>query len=319
MSGASDRGSGGDTDVICPITGSADVTLIQHLPTRIVIERYRRDLNIDLGAIFDGIDTIGFWESSTTGLKFFTPAVTAPPEIYAGLRQKGWYDPPDKFEFKIGAAAMQPGDRVLDIGCGAGHFAKYVPHAEYTGFDASPDAAAAGIPTLSGDLWEITQTHAEQFDVVTAFQVLEHAADPVAFIRALQALLKPGGTLVIGVPDADSYLGTLANFVLNAPPHHVTWWNARSLTALAEIAGLEDARLHHAPVEAWEARLYWMARIQRRLRPRGAALFEDSRRGRLATVAAYLLAAFTERFRTPDTATRGATTGLVARKPGGGF
>lgn len=315
MSGPSDR----DTGVICPITRSPDVTLIQHVPTSLLIDRYRRDLGIDLGRVFGGIDTIGFWESRTTGLKFFSPAVTAPPEIYAGLRSQGWYDPPDKVEFDIGATFVCPGDRVLDIGCGAGHFAKHVPHADYTGFDASPEAAAAGIRTLSGDLWEIAQTHAEQFDVVTAFQVLEHAADPVAFIRALDALLKPGGTIVIGVPDADSYLGTLANFVLNAPPHHVTWWNVRSLTALAEIVGLEEVQLHRAPVEAWEARLYWMARIQRLLRPRGAALFEDSRRGRLATVAAYLLAGLTDRFRSPDTAIHGATTVLVARKPGGGF
>jgi SAM-dependent methyltransferase len=310
VSGPSDR----DTGVICPITGTPDVTLIQHIPTHTLIDRYRRDLDIDLGAVFDGIERIGFWESRTTGLKFFSPAVTAPPEIYAGLRHQGWYDPPDKFEFDIGAAAVSPGDRVLDIGCGAGHFAKHVPHADYTGLDASPKAAAAGLRTLSGDLWEIAQTHAEQFDVVTAFQVLEHAADPVAFVHAARALLKPGGTLVIGVPDADSYLGTFANFVLNAQPHHVTWWNARSLTVLAETVGLEDLQLHQAPVEAWEARLYWMARIQRHLRPPGAALFDETRRGRVATVAAYLLAGLTERFRTPDTAARGATTVLVGRK-----
>lgn len=314
MSGRAGQGAETGAGIVCPLTGSADVDLIQHIPTRYLTDRYRRDLDIDLGDIFDGIETIGFYESRTTGLKFFAPAVTAPPGIYAGLRRQGWYDPPDKFEFTVGAAAVSPGDRVLDIGCGAGHFAKHVPDAEYTGLDASPHAVAAGIRTLPGGLSDIATSHANEFDVVTAFQVLEHAADPLAFIRDAMALLRPGGTLVIGVPDGDSYLGTLANFVLNAPPHHVTWWNAQSLTALAEIAGLADVALHRAPVEAWEARLYWMARVQRWLRPSGADLFEVSRWGRGATVGAYLLAGAINQRRRQSLDEHGATTVLAGRK-----
>ena len=301
-------------DVVCPLTGSPDVTLIQQIPARYLIDRYRRDLDIDLGGVFDGVECIDLWESPTTGLKFFTPAVTAPPEIYAGLRKQGWYDPKDKFEFTVGAAATKPGDRVLDIGCGAGHFASHVPHAEYTGLDASPEAAAAGIHTLTGALPDIAKSHAGQFDVVTAFQVLEHAADPLVFIRDATALLRPGGTLVIGVPDSGSYLGTLANFVLNAPPHHVTWWNARSLTALAEIAGLGEVKLHRAPVETWEARLYWIARVQWRLRPGGAVMFENSRWGRVATVVSYLLSGIPNRVVPLSANLRGATTILHGRK-----
>lgn len=299
--------------VVCPLTGSPDVALIQHIPTRTLIDRYRRDLDIDLGDVFDGIASIGFYNSRATGLKFFSPAVTAPPNIYTELRKQGWYDPPDKFEFHVGAAAVNPGDRVLDIGCGAGHFAQHVRDADYTGLDAAPEAAVAGIHTLPGNLSDIAQSHAHEFDVVTAFQVLEHTADPRSFIRDTTALLKPGGTLVIGVPDCDSYLGTLANFVLNAPPHHVTWWNARSLTALAEIAGLEAVKMHHAPVEAWERRLYWMARVQWRLHRSGVDLFENSRRGRAATVAAYVLAGIAQRIDPPADA-RGATTVMVGRK-----
>lgn len=285
--------------VVCPLTGAPDVALIQHIPTRYLIDRYRRDLDIDLGDIFDGLDRIGFYESRATGLKFFTPAFTAPPDIYANLRQQGWYDPPDKFEFTIGAAAVKPGDRVLDIGSGAGHFARHVAHADYVGIDTATGAA---------------KPEPGSFDVVTAFQVLEHVADPPAFLRDAMACLKPGGRLVIGVPDSESYLGTLANFVLNAPPHHVTWWNARALTALAEIVGLEDVQLHHAPVEPWEARLYRMAQVQRRLRPRGAALFEDSWWGRVVTVGAYMVAGAFKQFPARWMDRHGATTVLVARK-----
>ena len=242
--------------------------------------------------------------------------LTQPSFFTAGPHVMVWYDPDNKYEFSLGAAATRPGDRVLDVGCGAGHFARHVPGADYIGQDDDGAGAAHGMATVSGSLGDLVADHAEAFDVVTAFQVLEHAPDPVAFLRACLALLKPGGTLVIGVPDHESYLGNLRNFVLNAPPHHVTWWNQKSLTRLAQSVGLEEPALHPAPVEWWEARLYWMARIQNRLSPRNAAMFEPSRRGRAVTVAAYLLAGLAERFLTPDADARGATTVLVGQKGG---
>jgi SAM-dependent methyltransferase len=291
-----------DRDIRCPLTGSTDIGIVQEIPARYLIDRYRRDLGIDVSVAFHGVDSIAFCESNTTGLKFFSPPVTGAADMYAGLRKQGWYDPADKFEFSVGAAAVKPGDRVLDVGCGAGHFAQHVPEADYVGHDADSAGQGEGerAATLSGDLAGLAKDHAESFDDVTVFQVLEHAADPVQFTRDCLALLKPGGKLVIGVPDSDSYLGELRNFVLNAPPHHVTWWNAKSLIALAAITGLEDPVLHTAPVEVWEARLYWMARFQRGLTRRNAPMFEVSRRGRIVTVAAYLLAGLAERFLAPQ-------------------
>lgn len=303
-----------DCAILCPLTGTRDIRVIQRIPAKLLIDRYRRDLGIDIADAFDGIDSIAFCESPATGLKFFSPAIAGASDLYAGLRGQGWYDPDNKYEFSIGAATTRPGDRVLDIGCGAGQFARHVPEARYVGHDA--DGAGQGAATLSGNLEDLAAEYADAFDVVTAFQVLEHDPDPAGFVRACLALLKPGGTLAIGVPDSDSYLGTMRNFVLNAPPHHVTWWNKKSLTRLARIAGLEDPALHTAPVEGWEARLYWMARIQNRLAPRGAPLFDASRRGRIATVAAYLLAGLAERFLSPAADARGATTVLVGRKRG---
>ena len=303
-------------EVVCPLTGSAEVDVLQHIPAAYLIDRYRRDLDIDISTTFDRAFSVAFCESWATGLKFFSPPLTGGGEMYAALRGQGWYDPADKFEFDIGASAVKPGDRVLDVGCGAGHFARHVPEADYTGHDADVEEGGTGVAMLSGDLGDLARDHTGSFDVISAFQVLEHAADPVKFARDCLALLKPGGTLVIGVPDRDSYIGSLRNSVLNAPPHHVTWWNTKSLTKLSEIVGLKDPMFHTAPVEAWEARLYWMARIQRRLLPRNAPMFNASRRGRIATVAAYLLAGLAERVLTPRPAARGATTVLVGRKKG---
>jgi len=94
----------------------------------------------------------------------------------------------------------------------------------------------------------------------------------------------------------------------------VTWWNKRSLTALADISELKEPMLHTAPVEAWETRLYWMARIQERLSARKGQKFESSRRGRVATVTAYLAAGLAQRVLTPQPTACGATSILVGRR-----
>ena len=72
-----------------------------------------------------------------------------------------------------------------------------------------------------------------RFDVVCAFQVLEHVADPLAFIAEAKARLNPGGLLFIGVPNRESYVGRLRDFPLDMPPHHVMRWSRRALAALA--------------------------------------------------------------------------------------
>ena len=55
-------------------------------------------------------------------------------------------------------------------------------------------------------------THFEQhypdatFDVVTVWDVLEHAADPTAFLTECRRIMKPGGLLIVNYPDIDSWI-----------------------------------------------------------------------------------------------------------------
>jgi 2-polyprenyl-3-methyl-5-hydroxy-6-metoxy-1,4-benzoquinol methylase len=88
---------------------------------------------------------------------------------------------------------------------------------------------------------ELLDSHqpGDQYDVVTSFQVLEHVADPLSFIQSCVKVLRPAGTLVIGVPNNDSFLRFDQDNWLNQPPHHMGLWTRRSLTALAGITKLE--------------------------------------------------------------------------------
>jgi SAM-dependent methyltransferase len=98
----------------------------------------------------------------------------------------------------------QPSDRILDIGCGPGTLAPYLPTTGYVGFDASSEyirLAQRRFPDLRFVCERVSQyTLAEHghFDIVLAFGILHHLddAEAVQLFRIAHDALKPGGRLV---------------------------------------------------------------------------------------------------------------------------
>jgi 2-polyprenyl-6-hydroxyphenyl methylase/3-demethylubiquinone-9 3-methyltransferase len=106
------------------------------------------------------------------------------------------------------------GKTALDVGCGAGLLTEPLARlgAKVTGIDASPEVIAVArdhaegqslLEGLSldyrvGDVQELDG----QFDLITAMEVIEHVADPAAFVRALAKRLAPGGLLILSTPNA---------------------------------------------------------------------------------------------------------------------
>lgn len=108
--------------------------------------------------------------------------------------------------------ALRPlaGRRALDVGCGAGLLAEPLARlgAAVTGVDAAPDNvrvaaahAAAGGLAIDYRCGDIAAMGLNGFDVVTAMEVVEHVADPQAFVAALAAALAPGGLMVLSTPN----------------------------------------------------------------------------------------------------------------------
>ena len=101
--------------------------------------------------------------------------------------------------------------RVLEAGCGVGAqtviFAKNSPDAHFTSIDISPASLRAAAATVTeAKLTNVTLQNAdifalpfpaESFDHIFVCFVLEHLPDPTAALRALQPVLKRGGTITV--------------------------------------------------------------------------------------------------------------------------
>jgi len=97
----------------------------------------------------------------------------------------------------------------LDVGCGAGLLCEPLARlgATVTGVDAAPELIAAARAHAEGQGLAISY-HAGgveglegQYDLVTAMEVIEHVADPAAFVRSLADRLAPGGLLILSTPN----------------------------------------------------------------------------------------------------------------------
>lgn len=132
---------------------------------------------------------------------------------------------------------------ILDIGAGTGDF---LVTAKSTGWDVcgfEPSESARTLAIQKGvKLTPQTQELPDQtFDVITMWHVLEHVPDVDAQISELKRLLKPGGLIVIAVPnfkshDAEVYGEFWAAYDV---PRHLTHFSRQSIAKLFGQQGLE--------------------------------------------------------------------------------
>jgi SAM-dependent methyltransferase len=125
------------------------------------------------------------------------------------------------------------GQRVLDAGCGDGYGTDLLAETarRALGVDRSArtiETAARRYrrPNLAYRVCELPRLAelGERFDVVCNFQVIEHLADPVPFVRQAREVLEPGGRLIVTTPNR------LQSVVEN--PYHVHEYVAEELREL---------------------------------------------------------------------------------------
>jgi len=130
----------------------------------------------------------------------------------------------------------QPAGRILDVGCGLGHLlsgvsAEWERHGVEISEYAAERAAAHGA-IVNGDLQSACYPD-HWFDVVTLYHVIEHMEDPVAELREIRRVLKPGGWLIAGTPNFDSACARRYGdrFRMLHDKTHISLFSAESLPA----------------------------------------------------------------------------------------
>jgi 2-polyprenyl-6-hydroxyphenyl methylase/3-demethylubiquinone-9 3-methyltransferase len=105
------------------------------------------------------------------------------------------------------------GKTALDVGCGAGLLAEPLARlgAKVTGIDAAPEliAVARVHAEAQGLVIDYLPLPVEQvggtYELVTCLEVIEHVAEPLAFLRALVDRLAPGGLLILSTPNRTAW------------------------------------------------------------------------------------------------------------------
>jgi len=127
------------------------------------------------------------------------------------------------------------GLNVLDVGCGGGILAEGMATKAYSvkGIDlATKSLKVAQLHALESGLKNVVyeeisvealaQTQAQQFDVVTCMEMLEHVPDPASVVRACSQLVKPGGYVYFSTINRSpkSFLFAIlgAEYILNILP-----------------------------------------------------------------------------------------------------
>jgi len=157
----------------------------------------------------------------------------------------------------IASLGLKPGMRVLDAGCGTGEAlgwlqAAVAPGGSAVGIDLAIQhlrgaraALASDTLLLQADLRKLPFANAS-FDAIWSVNTLHHLQDPLASVRALAALLRPGGQLVLGqsslLPDMyfawDARLERLTNEAVRSYYRDRYGVTERELAAVRAVLGL---------------------------------------------------------------------------------
>ncbi len=242
----------------CPLCNGKDIIILETINKDDIIRLYRKMLNIDVSYLI--VHDINFCECENCKLRFYNPLITGDEKFYNSLQKFDWYYMDDKEEYRYAAKFISPNDKVLEVGCGKGAFARYLATKDYIGLDISQNAkemaAKNGVNIENETIEDYALKHKEEFDVVVSFQVLEHVRDPKSFIEAKLYALKKGGRLIIAVPSEDSFLKYVTNGILNMPPHHVTRWSDATFEYIASKYDLDIETIYHEKVQDVHKRWY---------------------------------------------------------------
>jgi SAM-dependent methyltransferase len=144
---------------------------------------------------------------------------------------------------------IKPTGNLLDLGAAYGEFLRRAVRRErwnLSGVEIDPEAArqagiAARADVRSGRI-EAQTFNRHYFDIITAFELIEHLPDPRNTIRQIYEWLKPEGIFCLSTPNLNKLKNRISkrgreNFYI--PPEHLLYFNRRALRIMLESLGFK--------------------------------------------------------------------------------
>lgn len=250
---------------ISPINLGTNIRKIDSFPVEEVIKLYQ-SIHIDVNDYFKNISEIELLECVDSKYRFYYPFhIFGDEYFYESLKKinKTYYKL--RWEHQYAAKRIDATSNVLEIGCGNGLFLESLQHEhssnrELHGLELTEESAIEARQRGIKAFHTLIENHAKDFpeyyDTVCCFQVLEHVSNVKDFLDAALSALKPGGKLIIGVPNNNPYLFKHDRLhTLNLPPHHAGLWNKNSLVSLTKFFPVKVIDVAIEPL--FEIKYYW--------------------------------------------------------------
>lgn len=147
------------------------------------------------------------------------------------------------------------GNRLLDVGCATGFFMEAAADEglDVCGVEFSTVAISLARPDIReriicGDVNALLSRQPERFDVVTAFDIIEHVQNPAKFLEEIREILRPGGVLAISSPDTGHFLRYMmrSRWPMLQPMQHTVLFSRQSIAALLERCRFRDVTVETA-------------------------------------------------------------------------
>jgi SAM-dependent methyltransferase len=193
------------------------------------------------------------------------PDLQALGEHYDGEYYREWMGDQRVRRLRMWEARLErlerraPRGRLLDVGCAEGTFLELarkrgwdVCGTELSAFAAAEAARRTDAEIFCGDLHEARYPGAS-FDAVTLWHVLEHLREPARYLAEIRRVIRPGGFLLIAVPNVDDLFMQAAYRIVRGRPRrlfskedreiHLYHFSARTVGMYLERAGFSVMRI----------------------------------------------------------------------------
>jgi len=136
------------------------------------------------------------------------------------------------------------GRRLLDVGSAHGHFMEHARRHGWnvTGVEPQDDARTLAKSRFPHEVHQNLSTVADaSYDAATVWHVIEHIANPIEFLKSINAKLSANGIIAIATPNVDSLVAkaTGKSWGWLSPPDHLYLYSPNTLPRLLELAGFE--------------------------------------------------------------------------------